>query len=61
VAEKWSQFWGVIAAHFRDVVGTSEGIDHVDKCDEIFFDVLARTVFTDVLRPMPEDLTKEIR
>eukprot|EP00041_Stephanoeca_diplocostata_P036354 m.1323324 g.1323324 ORF g.1323324 m.1323324 type:complete len:663 (+) comp24849_c0_seq2:191-2179(+) len=61
VMEKWSQFWGVIAAHFRDMLGTPQGIEHVDRCDAIFFDTLGTALFTDVLCNMPEDLTKEIR
>lgn len=61
VMEKWSQFWGVIAAHFRDMLGTPQGIEHVDRCDAIFFDTLGTALFTDVLCSMPEDLTKEIR
>mmetsp|Transcript_30700 Transcript_30700/g.92032 ORF Transcript_30700/g.92032 Transcript_30700/m.92032 type:complete len:534 (+) Transcript_30700:124-1725(+) len=61
VAEKWSQFWGVIAAHFRDLFSDAAGIQHVDKCDELMFDTLTHMVFTDVLNPMPEDMTKEIR
>lgn len=40
VAEKWSQFWGVIAAHFRELFTTERGIQHVDRCDELFFDTL---------------------
>lgn len=61
IPEKWSQFWGVVAIHFRDVLGGNPGVTHVDACDEIFFSTMGRAIFTDVLCNMPEELTKEIR
>lgn len=61
VQEKWNQFWGQIAPHFRGMLSSEAGISHFDRCNAVFFDTLHNALVTDVLCGMPDDLTKEIR
>eukprot|EP00049_Salpingoeca_infusionum_P007161 m.116316 g.116316 ORF g.116316 m.116316 type:complete len:576 (+) comp13604_c0_seq1:243-1970(+) len=57
----FNQFWGTIAKHFSEVLASQSARDTVLLCDDLFLATLLKVLMPDVLKPLPEEMIRQIR
>lgn len=55
------RFWAVVAPHFKGMLASPAGVQHVSDCDKVLFDCLADVFLVNVLAEIPESISKDIR